>query len=199
MCDEMKRCVRVSTSLPQVAGLDRMSPLTRFGADEGSQRIGSPVDLHTLEKQISVLVTRYQASPFAYFSEWELHAEFFGLCRQLFGAAKPLGDDFELTLFRYEYNTTWRYSRREGPGAFSTRSHNRGKAGSLDFVILRREFVEKNSLCCVVNKHEPLRKALRRQGWPSTALSVAIEFKMAHITAERAPSRQYDTCRFRVV
>lgn len=132
-----------------------------------------------LESRIAELVQRFQADPLHYFSERELHGEFFGLCRGEFGMARPLGEKRDVPLFRHEYNTLWRHRRDKRGTSFETRSSTDGVAGSLDFAILNAEFVRANDLLTVINKHEP-RRASRRNMAPN-ALDHAIEFKMAHI------------------
>ncbi len=141
-----------------------------------------------LELKIAELVRRFQADPFHYFSERELHGEFFGLCRVEFGMVKPLGEECAIPLFRHEYNTFWRLRRDKRGTSFEVRSSTDGVAGSLDFAILNADFVRANDLLTVINKHEP-RRALRRD-MASTALDHAIEFKMAHIREAKIVSQR---------
>lgn len=108
---------------------------------------GTEAVLRLLEARIEALARTFQSQPFAFFSERELHGEFFGLCREAFGHATPHGTSVVLPLFRHEYNNIWRYQRAEPAGAFTSRRSDGGRKtgpGSLDFAILRRTFVESN-------------------------------------------------------
>lgn len=138
-------------------------------------------DLVELERAMAQLVTAFASSPMQFFSEREMQAEFYGLCRGRFGSAKPKDrPDLELLLFRHEYNTLGRYRRDRRAGSFRAKFSDEGKAGALDFVILNPEFVSSNELLAVINKHERRRAVLRNAG-STRAIDVGIEFKMAHV------------------
>lgn len=148
--------------------------------------IDSKMDVNLLEEAIAGLVSRFRTSPFHFFSERELQAEFYGMCRRNFGAAKPKDSDIEVPLFRHEYNTVWRY-RRARTGAprsdsFQLRLDDGGVAGSLDIAILNAEFVRSCELLVVINKDERRRASIRgRAASLPGAIDAAIEFKMAHV------------------
>lgn len=139
-----------------------------------------------LEALIGRLVQRFQAAPFHYFSEHELQAEFFGLCRWEFGVARPANADVDIPLFRHEYNTLWRHRRDRRGGSFQTRSSDEGVTGSIDFVVLNADFVAANDLLTVINKDETRRAKCRGA---STPFDCAIEFKMAHVRDRVTVSR----------
>jgi hypothetical protein len=77
------------------------------------------------------------------FHERELHSTFYQLCRSVFGHARPIDLNSDITLFRQEYETIWRYRRKDNP-PFSKRYETEGKAGTFDFVILNKGFVKTN-------------------------------------------------------
>lgn len=143
-----------------------------------------------IEDKLHSVLELFLKDPLNYFSEYELHPEFYGLCRGDFGDALPRGGDKPLKLFRQEYNTIWRYiGDNENPYPFARRYVDRGIPGRLDFAVLRREFVEKNTHLMVVNKDENRRRGLRlsvQDDGPvtSAAIEVSVEFKMLHVTKE---------------
>jgi hypothetical protein len=140
--------------------------------------------LTKLDNSIRELAKAFLLNPYDYFQEREVHSQFFSICRNQFGSAKVNGTpSVEVSLLRQEYNTVWRLIRSE---AFADRYESRGKPGSLDFAILRAEFVEKKGLLCVVNKDENIRREVRkiaRDTTHSPVVVVGIEFKMAHVRA----------------
>lgn len=137
-----------------------------------------------VDNSIRELATTFLRNPLDYFQEREAHSTFFCICRKRFGSANTKGNpSVEVSLFRQEYNTIWRLVRGE---SFAERYDSIGKPGSLDFAILRADFVEKNGLLCIVNKDENIRKAVReiaRKSIHSPVIEVGIEFKMAHLRA----------------
>lgn len=151
------------------------------------------VNVHEqLETVIAELTTRFRRAPWHYFSENELHGEFFGLGRSRFGTATPTDSDIELPLFRHEYNTIWRYCRKPKERAFQIRFAERGQGdvGSLDFVILNSQFVQNSTLLVVINKDEARRPTLRKlAGEGAHPISAAIEFKMAHVRKKMQVSK----------
>jgi len=131
-----------------------------------------------LIKKIEKLAERFRRNPNNYFHERELHSTFYQLCRNVFGHARPIDIGSEIALFRQEYETIWRYKRKDDP-PFSQRYESEGKAGTFDFVILNKNFVESNKLLNIINKDETRRKNIRKKS--GAVIDAAIEFKMAHI------------------
>jgi hypothetical protein len=136
-----------------------------------------------IEGLIAKLVREFQTNPVHFFHERELHAKFFGKCRHEFGTATT-ADGFAVPLFRYEYDSIWKYARHD-PELFAHRLSDRGTTACLDFVLLRTDFVTGHRLLDVINKCEPRRRRFRDAVvWDidntSAAYEVGIEFKMAY-------------------
>ena len=131
-----------------------------------------------LIKKIEKLAERFKRNPTNFFHERELHSIFYQLCRNELGHARPIDVSSDIALFRQEYETIWRYKRRDNP-PFSQKYETEGKAGTFDFVILNKNFVESNKLLYIINKDEKRRKNIRKKF--GTIIDAAIEFKMAHI------------------
>ncbi|MEZ4402576.1 MAG: hypothetical protein R3B06_21310 [Kofleriaceae bacterium] len=145
-----------------------------------------------LERRVCDLAHAFVASPYEFFSEHELHAEFYAACRQAFGRATPREASAPVHLFRHEYNTIGRYRPSRETKRFDRRADlsgtERGGVGSLDFAILERSFVEAHDHLTVVNKDEPRRVRLRE--WTKAeqrALAAGIEFKMWHAARTMEP------------
>jgi hypothetical protein len=135
--------------------------------------------LQLVTEKIGRLVAEFQACPWEYFHEKDLHSRFAGLCHGAFGSAKPTDRDFEVDLFRQEYDTVWRYYRA-GEKAFAERYAREGTTAALDFAVLSPEFVRTHEWLTVVNKDENRRASLRRANAPNPAIDIGIEFKMIH-------------------
>lgn len=150
------------------------------------------MDVESLDSSIAELVHLFQGAPLHYFSEQELHGEFFSLCRRRFGSEKPSDLDELIPLFRHEYNTIGKYRRGSRGSSFLERLSDGGVTGSLDFAILNREFVRRNDLLTVINKDEYRRCGHRSSS--TDALDAAIEFKMAHIRDVRTVRRSAINC-----
>lgn len=131
--------------------------------------------------QLDALTWLFRREPENFFSEKDIHASFDARCRGHFGTAFPLGSMSGIDLFRHEYNTIWRYRRANG---FRERYSTEGVAGSVDFAVLDRGFVEANSMIVVRNKNEGYRDLLRSAAAFSPAIVAGIEFKMAIARAD---------------
>ena len=84
-------------------------------------------------------------------------------------------------MFRQEYDTIWRYKRKDNP-PFDERYTEVGTPACIDFVILKKKFVKEHDLLTVINKDEDRRKAIRPENISNPAIDVGIEFKMSHWT-----------------
>jgi hypothetical protein len=141
------------------------------------------VDITILENAIQQLVSDFYVRPHDFFHEQELHTHFYGLCREKLGT-EVTSDHCEVSLFRHEYETIWRYSRKKNKYGKRYDQGRGTKAGTFDFAILSREFVKTNSYLTVVNKDEDRRANLRTthaRDRCSPAIDIGIEFKMAHL------------------
>ena len=151
-----------------------------------------------MENCILDLARIFQSNPLQFFHEGEVHSTFFGLARNALGEAQT-SDGHTVHLLRQEYNTLWRY-RRKGDDGFSERFSNKGEGdvGEIDFVVLKRSFVEANRYLTVMNKEEDFRSRLRIVPWPNAELSPMIqhglEFKMAHVHLEGPPPHGQAVC-----
>lgn len=155
----------------------------------------------------------FQENPREYFHENDIHAKFWNLGKGKFGTAKTNDDKPEeaitIDLFRHEYNTIWRYSRKgdnksqDFNGSFKRRywgesgesgeseEKENSKTGCFDFALLNDRFVRNHDEFTVINKEEPLRNALRKldlknptnldkRPVKNKAVLVGVEFKMIH-------------------
>ena len=134
------------------------------------------------EAQIAEIVRIFQETPYDFFSEPELHARFYSLCRDKFPTFKT-SDGKSVAAFRCQYETVWRYQRGD---RFSDRYHDRGTVSTFDFVVLRRGFILYSTYLTVLNKTEPLRTEFRTppgkdQFYTSLPTQQAIELKLAHV------------------
>jgi hypothetical protein len=141
------------------------------------------VGRNAVEDLIAQLVHQFNDAPSQFFHEEELHGVFFGLCRGNFPLVHTR-DNHEVHLFRHEYDTIWRYARRD-PEPYTERLTDRGVTACFDFALLSQGFVQQHELLTVINKHEARRLGLRQNPWwteqgPSAVIDVGIEFKMAH-------------------
>lgn len=135
------------------------------------------------------LISEFHLNPHDFFSERELHSRFYCLARQSLPHAVTDDKDnpCEISCFRQEYNTVWRYKRKRNSSgvdeattlSFQRRLESEGKPGSFDFAIIKPDFVSQHSLLSVINKDERRRRALR--SLPTGILQFVIEFKMGHI------------------
>src|ERR1700694_2132145 len=121
-----------------------------------------------MDQYILKLVEVFQANPLHFFHEKELHLAFSGIAREGSSTASTT-DGQTVHLLRQDYNTLWRY-RRKGLNGFAIRFDGEGGVGAIDFALLRKEFVETNDYLTVMNKEEPLRRALRVVPWPQNDL-----------------------------
>ena len=135
------------------------------------------------------LGAEFQENPREYFHENDIHAKFWNLGKGEFEKAETNDEEPEeaitIDLFRHEYNTIWRYSRKgEGGdghdfnGSFKRRYWGEpsagcglpkasepsvnSKAGNFDFALLNNKFVSEHDALTVINKDESLRKDLRK-------------------------------------
>ena len=135
-----------------------------------------------IEQRMVELVNHFCAAPQSFFHERELHAPFYSLCRDDLPMVATQ-DGHHVHLFRYEYETVWRYARRD-PEPFTERLTDRGRVATIDFAVLNSDFAQGHDLLSVINKHEGKRANLRGKSWKdggaSAMIDVAIEFKMAH-------------------
>jgi len=147
-----------------------------------------------MEQCICTLAEHFQADPMQFFHEKEVHSEFFGVGRTALGMAQT-NDEHDIQLLRQDYNTLWRY-HRAGENGFADRfgAPGEGYVGEIDFVLLRKSFVEAHQYLAVMNKEEVIRRELRRNLWQQNELSPIIErgleFKMAHVHPVGPPPRQ---------
>jgi len=129
----------------------------------------------------------FQEAPLDCFCPAELHASFYLGCRDAFPIYRTR-DGYPVAAFRAQYLTVWRYQDGE---RYAQRYRSRGKPGTLDFVVLREEFIVRSDLVTVLNGAEHHRNELR----PSTAqqsscsswpVQCAVELKMAQFRDELA-------------
>lgn len=137
-----------------------------------------------MDAYIRTLVDVFQANPWQFFHEREIHSRFFGISRDACGMAHSAGG-YCVHLLRQDYNTLWRY-HGNGDDAFGIRlGAGEGDVGEIDFVTLKQEFVVGRPYLEVMNKEETIRQPLRDAIWQPNGLSPIIqcglEFKMAHV------------------
>ena len=138
------------------------------------------MELHKLLKtKIRILIDEFCKKPNNYFHEREIHSFFFNLCQSHFGEANPKDCGTAVNLFRQEYETIWRYKRRDEI-PFDKKYTNVGTTGAIDFVILNEDFVKEHDLLTIINKDEKRRNIIRHENITIPAINVGIEFKMAH-------------------
>jgi hypothetical protein len=135
-----------------------------------------------MENCVRELAELSLATSLQFFHEREIHDEFFRLARERLGTSRT-ADGVRVHLLRHEYNTVWRYRRRQAICPFEERLFTGGGVAHLDFAVLRPEFVARREYLTVMNKEERLRIRLREEAARangSPAVERALEFKMAH-------------------
>ncbi len=132
------------------------------------------------DEPIAALVRDFQMTPFDYFCEQELHAHFFGQCRNAFPEHRT-HEGIYLKAFHCQYETIWRYT---GGDRFAQRQRNSGSTATFDFAVLQPYFIEHSDYLTAMNKDEQRRTQVRLPqqietyyGW--SPVQAAIEIKMA--------------------
>jgi hypothetical protein len=132
------------------------------------------------DERIAALVRDFQLTPLDFFCEPDLHAHFFGQCRNAFPEHRT-HEGIYLKTFHCQYETFWRYPSGD---RFAERRVDCGSTATFDFVVLRKEFIERSDYLIAINKNELQRKMVRRQPGAEAfdayaPVQFAIEIKMA--------------------
>jgi hypothetical protein len=136
----------------------------------------------TPDEQIAALVSDFQHVPHDFFREEELHARFYSRGQKAFPKYST-HDGHEVSVFRYRYDTIWRYRRGD---RFAQRYRTTGTTDTFDFVILRRHFIQRSQHLGVLNRDESRRASLRcphqeEPFYTCGPVQNAIELKMASL------------------
>ena len=139
-----------------------------------------------VENAIQELFRLFKDSPTIYLEEKHLHNEFDRILRRIIPEEEHTAfaisgrDDSSIVPFPVlmnEYATVNKYSRIE---EFKEKLNFNRSTGSLDYVVLRPDWIKEVDYNTAVNKNEKNRKISRDNGDNGNRFLVTIEFKYSH-------------------